>query len=90
MTTAKLTRLQLPAVRRGCSQRAQVAGGARPHDTIMKKFTIRTIVTLVAQQSAMIIFMRVVYLDLFVASGLAMVVGYVAYIASGLMAADKK
>jgi len=55
----------------------------------MKHFTIRTIAALIAQQVAMIVFMRVVSLDLFLSSGLAVVVGQAIYFAWGLIAARK-
>ncbi len=48
--------------------------------TLMKHFTIRTITMILAQQAAMIFFMRVVRLDLFSSSGLsaliALIVGF--------------
>ncbi len=55
----------------------------------MKKFPIRTIVALVAQQLAMIVFMRVVYLDIFLSAGLAMLVGFSVYFIGGRIAARK-
>jgi hypothetical protein len=55
----------------------------------MKKFPIRTLVALVAQQIAMIIFMRVVYLDIFLSAGLAMLVGFAVYFIGGCIAARK-
>ena len=55
----------------------------------MKHFTIRTIAALVAQQLAMIVFMRAVKLDIFVSSGLAVLIGLVVYFGWGLIAARK-
>ena len=55
----------------------------------MKHFTIRTVVALVGQQLAMIVFMRGVHLDLFLSSGLAMLVGLAVYFVGGRIAARK-
>jgi len=70
-----------------------VGGGSaffvRPHDTHMKHFTIRIITMIVVQQAAMIFFMRGVRLDLFLSSGLAMLVGFTVYFIWGLVAARK-
>jgi hypothetical protein len=69
---------------------AWLSFGSLGHNrTLMKHFTIRTVAALVSQQMAMIVFMRLVYLDIFVSTGLAMLVGFAVYFLGGLIAARK-
>jgi len=56
----------------------------------MKYFNIPAIVAVVVQLLAMIVFMRVVYLDLFLSAGLAALIGFAVLFIGERIAARKK